>query len=533
MTSTWFNQFSDWNPQFFREVKGRLKPRNLAFTVAVSLIVQMIVLVIFWGMLPDADAKYNTYCIIKEKVPYSVCAKDAFGNVMINWPRWWLDLFKAFSWGMSFILVIAGVYMLIGDLSKEDRKGTLNFIRLSPQTGQAILIGKMLGVPSIPYLAVALAVPLHLWAAMGAGVSAKVVLSIYLVTVAGCAFFYSGALLFAFLGGTQSWVGAIVVWMVFSILFSIVNSIAARGYSPFESIQWFWLQLGQNRSLAVTFVLANLAIATFWNWRALNRRFRNPLATLISKGQSYLMTASFEILLLGFVLRDREYWEWNSLIPDLLVMGFCTLLWFLVLIAALTPHRQPLLDWARYRRSNVSSAKKFWNRSVMRDLLWGDNSPALLAIAVNLLIPVALFAPWIASWSTIEDMRPDPIVQQFQALVIIALGVTLVLICAAIAQMMLFTKHQKRTILAVGTVSGILFLPPTILSVMSFSPYVAPVLWLFTVGAFAALEHVSAMTIFVSFLGHLTILSALTMQLTRQLRKAGESETKALLMGSR
>jgi hypothetical protein len=522
MTSTWFNRLSDWNPQFFREVKGRLKSRNLVFTVAVSLVLQMLVLVAFWGMLPDTETSSNSYCTGKGGYRWFACInKDAFGMPEINWQSWWFDIFKTLGWSMSFILLIAGVYMLIGDLSKEDRKGTLNFIRLSPQKGAAILIGKIFGVPIVPYVAVALAVPLHLWAAVGAGVSAKVVLSMYLITVAGCAFFYSGALLYAFLGGTQSWIGAVVVWMVFSILFSIINA----PYRPFEPLQWFWIKLGQSFPLAVGFVLVNLAIGTFWNWRALNRRFRNPLATLTSKGQSYVMTASFEVLMLGFVLRDRGAWEYEYPIHDLLGVAFLNLFWFLVLIAALTPHRQPLLDWARYRRSNVASARKFWNRSVMRDLMWGDKSPALLAIAFNLLLAAVAFIPWIASWTSLE--------QKFQALATIALGVTFVLICAAIAQMMLFAKHQKRAILAVGTVGGALFLPPVFLSALGFYPYEAPLVWLFTAFAFAALEHVSAMTVVFSFLGHLTILSTLTAQLTRQLRKAGESETKALLMGSR
>jgi hypothetical protein len=519
MTSTWFNRLSDWNPQFFREVKGRLKSRNLVFTAAVSLTLQMLVLLVFWGMLPDAETSSNAYCTGGGSYKWFKCIDDAFGNRIVNWQGWWLDIFKTLGWGMSFILLIAGVYMLIGDLSKEDRKGTLNFIRLSPQRGAAILIGKMLGVPIVPYLAVALVVPFHLWAAVGAGVSAKVVLSMYLITLAGCAFFYSGALLYAFLGGSQSWLGAVSVWGVYSILFSITNA----PYHPFKYLQWFWIKLGQSLPLAVGFVLVNLAIGTFWNWRALNRRFRNPLATLISKGQSYVMTASFEILMLGFVLRDRSTWEYEYPIHDVLVVAFFNLFWFLVLIAALTPHRQPLLDWARYRRSNVASVRKFWSRSVMRDLVWGDKSPALLAIALNLLIAAVTFTPWIASWSNLG--------QQFQALATIALGVTFVLICAAIAQMMLFARHQRRAILAMGTVSGALFLPPILLSALGFSPYKAPLLWLFTAFAFGALEHVSAMTVVFSFLGHLTILSTLTMQITRQLQKAGESETKALLMG--
>ena len=52
---------------------------------------------------------------------------------------------------------------MINDLAKEEQRGTLNFIRLSPQTEQSILFGKMLGVPSLVYLFIILSIPLHLW----------------------------------------------------------------------------------------------------------------------------------------------------------------------------------------------------------------------------------------------------------------------------------------------------------------------------------------------------------------------------------
>uniref|UniRef100_A0ACD5H3E0 Uncharacterized protein n=1 Tax=Desertifilum tharense IPPAS B-1220 TaxID=1781255 RepID=A0ACD5H3E0_9CYAN len=42
----------EWNPQLFRELKGRMKSRNIAIAVAVSLLTQLLVLFSFYQKLP-------------------------------------------------------------------------------------------------------------------------------------------------------------------------------------------------------------------------------------------------------------------------------------------------------------------------------------------------------------------------------------------------------------------------------------------------------------------------------------------------
>ncbi|NEP60685.1 MAG: hypothetical protein F6K31_27440, partial [Symploca sp. SIO2G7] len=44
MDSTLLNKLGEWNPQLYRELKGKLKTRNLLITVAISLIIQLILL---------------------------------------------------------------------------------------------------------------------------------------------------------------------------------------------------------------------------------------------------------------------------------------------------------------------------------------------------------------------------------------------------------------------------------------------------------------------------------------------------------
>jgi hypothetical protein len=441
---------------------------------------------------------------------------------VINWQLWWGQIFQLLSWSLPFIVLISGVYMLISDMGKEERRGTLNFIRLSPQSSQSILLGKILGVPIVPLLAVALVLPLHLITAAGAGIPIGLVSSIYIFTAAVASCYFTGALLFSFLGGFQGWVGAIAVWFSFSIFFQFTQ-MARYGGSYLLPPYFLTVRIGNQLSLSLAFWVVTFGVATFWIWQAANRRFRNPDATLLSKRQSYLLTACFEFWLLGFVLRDRQYWEHP--IEDLAIVAFVNLLWFVILMAALMPHRQMLLDWARYRRERVKNRKQFWSRSVIKDLVWGEKSPAVLAIALNLMVAFAMFAPWVFTWEVTSE--------KFQAFATMLLGCIFMLICTSIAQLMMFMKTPKRALWAAGAIGALIFVPPIILGMLSFYPQQVPVAWLFSAFAFAALNHATAVEVLMSFLAHLGIFSLLTMRLTRQLRKAGESETKALLAGSR
>ena len=536
MTFDRFYKFSDWHPhpQVFRELKGRLKRRNVILTVIGSCVTQLIVLMALWVALPPTRleqnayySRYSAYCTGKGSYRSFECLYDTLGKPHINWQSWWLDMFQAISWTLPFVLLLTGVYMLISDLGKEERRGTLNFIRLSPQTSQSILLGKILGVPALPYLAVLLAIPFHLIAASEAGVSIANVLSIYLLTIVACAFFYNGALLYAFMGGAQGWAGAVAVFSGYTMLYQFwMSSSFYRGEGDrryLELHDWFHLQVGTQLGFALPFALVTLGAGTYWLWQAANRRFRHPNLTLLSKPQSYRITLCLNVWLVGFVFQEQP--RYNDRFEDLLLLGFFNLLWFMVLMAALTPSRQLLLDWARYRRERVTSGK-FWSRSIVKDLLWGEKSPALVAIALNLLIAVTVVTPWVLGWTDTSV--------QLRALVVMSLGIMLTLICAAIAQLMMFMKSSRRVLWATGAVAAVLVLPPIVFGVLQLTPHKAPLIWLFSIGAFSAVQSgVSAMAALTAFMGQLGILSLLTLRLTRQVRRAGESELKALLAESR
>ena len=150
MQMTLIDRLGDWNAQLFRELKGRLTLRRVLIAAGSSLAVQTLML----GMVSDERCAYqDTFA----------CSQY---YVEINW----LPLFMMLTSMMSVLLFAGGAYLTIDDWAREERRGTLNFIRLSPQSSQSILWGKLLGVPALIYLAVGVAIPLHLIAAIAAGI---------------------------------------------------------------------------------------------------------------------------------------------------------------------------------------------------------------------------------------------------------------------------------------------------------------------------------------------------------------------------
>jgi hypothetical protein len=520
MLLNWLDRVSDWNPQLFREVKGRLNVRNVALTTGTSGLWQLLLLSYLWLNLRSS----YTY-------PYEASRQ----------------LFVWHSLIVLFALLVLGSYLLISDLAREERRGTLNFIRLSPQTAASILLGKMLGVPILLYLAIVLTVPLHLWLGLSAQIPLIEILSLYAVLIGSCAFFYSGALLFglvsSWFSGFQAWLGSGAILMFLWItdnkginhsptdwlnLFSpsVVLLYDSSGFpsshTAIPNWQWFNLPLDATFASVFIFVLFNYGFGTYWIWQAINRRFHNPNATLLSKRQSYLLTACFAEVSLGFALPSwSNGYPSQSLFDNFLSLLSINLLLLVSLIATLSPHRQALQDWARYRHKTASALSK--------DLLWGEKSPAVVAIAINVAITCSLLVAWILCWPVgIEGSS------RMQVLSGLVLTLNLLLIYATLAQIMLLMKSRLRAIWAAGTVVAVNLLPALILSLLSISPEQEwGGLWLFTSSPWDALKSVSAMFIAQVILVEWTILGVLSWQLTRQLHKAGESASKALFANSR
>lgn len=532
---------TEWNPQLFREVKGRLKRWPVTIAVATSLAVQGVILLWFCILLPDSDStdsRYSCYFDLSSWCHAQPLGGDGFPfgePVWINWRLWFLDIFQTFSWLLPLALMVAGTYVLMADLAKEEQRGTLNFIRLSPQTSQSILLGKLLGVPILPIGAVVAAVPLHLFAAVMAKVGFATVLSIYLLTISACACFYTTALFFTLQGATQPSIGPILVagaYFFFALSYHHFYHSYDRPYYGWYG-QWFYIWIGESLLPTVGFAVTILAVGTFWLWQAVNRRFRNPNRTLISKTQSYKLTACVQLFLFGFVLRPTSPGFEHS--GDLMALLGINLVWFLIIIATLTPQRQTLLDWARFRHVSVAkpqNPRSSVKRSLWQELLRGEDSPAVLAIAVNLLIPIGLFTPWILSWLSADSFRAAPQLRAFSSLLIFSL---FMLICAVLVQLLMLSKFKRRDDLAIGFAAGITAIPPLLLALLHVYGLgsMASALWLFTAIGFIPLlaQVVSPLAVFFSLIGYLGLFSLLTQRLVHRLRQAGASEFNLITAG--
>lgn len=513
MFSTAVNRLGDWNPQLMREVRGRLQRRNGFMVVATSLMIQSLILLTFSSQ--NCTNRVNNRC------------------VEFVWEFDWLTIFRILNWMLPLSLFSIGVYLLVSDWMQEHRRGTLNFIRLTPQSSQSILWGKMLGVPILVYLGLSLAVPLHWISGIAAGVPLTWIISFYALTLVICGLFYCIGLLNASLTQTSyqglavSLVGAWLGSFFLGFLDWYLNW-QNMTYRNLGNWYWFIWNLGDEPWQLTLWTLITIGTSVYWFWQATNRMFRNPHGTLLSKPQSYGLVGGVQILLLGL------FWS----LPRQLLASKDALFWCLfgislfslfVLLAvsfAISPQRQSLLDWARYGQFQRDHATVNNMRVSWQDWLWGEKSPSSIAIALNLAITAMVWFPWFL-------LFPAGIDDKVKAIAGLLLCANLIGCYALLIQLMLIIRRKKPWIWAGITLSLAIFVPLLILFVIqvdSTSGVQLPGLWLVSVfGApWMILEQTSVFTILFSLLGQWVIMTGLIMQLTRQLKRIGESASKPL-----
>lgn len=634
------DKIGDWNPQLFREIKGRFKGFNIASTLIISLVGQVILFLCQLANLPgekyslageycrlrpgyeykikqlseqsnnlqrQLDSYLNTQPRLPNKIQElkaeiaqiqtkitdsnnyfykNVCPTDQV-DLQMWWREHWGYIFFSLSLIFIFTLLVAGTYLLINNLATEERRGTLNFLRLSPQSESSILIGKILGVPILIYLLVFTAVPLHFIAGYGANLATSHILGFWVVLTGCCIFFYSAALLFGLscrcLNGFQAWFGsgAVLLFLVLTIQVAFYESESLhssfawfRLLSPFDmtrhlfpslfhdeykvqimqKLQFFYIPVGRNVGSLIALHLLNDGLWTYWIWQALKRCFRNSNATIFSKEQSYLSVACCQFVFWGFALQYRQdychyaceqeststisccMYDMNSQIQQSFMwLVFFNLVLLFSLIAILSPHRQTIQDWARFRHQNLSNHQSVWRKSLLLDLIFGEKSPSFVAIAINLVIVTVPLLVWILLAPVLNVHNTSNIdwqinhVGRLKTVLGIAMFITLMIIYATIAQRMLLMKTTKRSFWAVGTIGAAVFLPPIILGMLSVDSSKYPSVWLFSTFPWASLEYASTPTIFLAWLGELSVLVLLNLHLTKQIKLAGESATKALL----
>jgi hypothetical protein len=549
MKLKWFDTLGDWNPQLLREIKGNFTPRNLLVAVAISVVGQFLFYLTLQSQLPvpvNKAPEFHKYCtgdIVYET--QRICLLDSFGNFVINWQFWWLNLFVSLSLISSLVLLVGGTYLLINDLATEQRRGTLNFLRLSPQSSQSILFGKLLGVPILLYLIAILAVPLHLKAGLAAQIPLHLILSFYAVLIGSCCFFYSAALLLSLVSplALSSWVGSgtilvflwitqsspttgtLVDWLLLLSPNQIIPYLNAATHLKFlpglsmpalNTWQWFYLPLGVNVISLVIAVLFNYSLWIYWIWQALQRRFSNSSQTILSKRQSYILVACFEVILLGFATKliqrvpvTERWYDWQFLLVFNLVM-------FLAIVVSLTPLRQVVQDWAKYRQHQN---RRRWWLLLVQDLMWGERSPAGLAILFNLAIASTVLIPWIFFNLATSEQIP--------ALFSLLIFCNFIMIYAALTLILKLRITQNTALWISGTLVAVTVLPMIVLNLITINSD-KMTLWLFTPYAWVAIKSASQGSILLTILVQWLILGLCTLLMLNVIKKAGESASKAL-----
>ncbi len=542
----------------------------MSIAAIIAIGIQILLLLNFSGQLPidpntinAPELQYSRYCTATPPAngyaPYKqlYCIQDLLGNWVINWQLWWLDIFKSLSVIGLFILLVAGTYLLIADLSKEENRGTLNFIRLSPRSSNNIFLGKILGVPSIIYFLCLLLLPLHLIAGFQTNIAPSLIFSYYGVIIVSCAFFFSLSLFFGLissgLGGFQSFLGSGIVlqflivttsillsshdfishtpldWMMLfypgTLLSYLVQSTylpvdtAGIDYETLNNFAWYGKQFWSNSWLGISFISANYLLWTYWINKALNRRFRTPNATWLSKINSYGVSISFIAIATGFVLQSGRYGKFERhIFENMIVLQMFIVVFSCLLMVALSPQRQALHDWARYRHQNSQH-----RRSLLQDLILGEKSPSILAIALNFGIILAYLIPTILL---------VPLKNPLEVLFGLFVTLTILIIFGIIGQRILLFKLPKPTLIATAVIAILMIVPPVVFGILQLEPYDVPTPWFFTIFSVAVFSNNSPVLTVTSVVFPLliqwTMMTLIVFEMSQHLRKVGESQTHFL-----
>ena len=574
-----------WNPQLLREIKGKLKAKNLIVVSAIAVLTQFLIVIAQLSRLPDASqdvlhqgsetiyavkTQYSRYCTGSKPEFYGdyLCYQDMHNHWVINWQLFWFDLFVIFSVIGIALLLILGTYFLISNIVSEQKKGTLNLIRLSPQSATSIIIGKLLGVPALLYLFIALGLPIQIISGLQSHIPLSLVISFDLAIIASCAFFYSVSLLIGLV--TNKSVSALVFSMAIVIFLSFTTLLSTKEYNSITATLLDWLILfnpnnlllyiGQTTGIPyhhfnygnsnffgdlfyrsprmqevdfialsrISFygqalwakvgvgtgiVIANYCLWTYWIWQGLKRRFHNPENTVINKQQSYWITGTFVITALGFSLQKTNQ---SNLAGNLVFLVFVLLIFFLGLTFALSPQHQTLQDWARYRHQMSIKGRVLW-----RELIFGEKSPSTFAIAINILISTLYIIPTLIIYPLGKDT-----LLTFWSLI---LGMGITLCYCAIAQWILLDKSKYRVMKACGIIISLNVFPPVYLVINGLYPGQIPLAWFFTFVPFIGVEQATFSTIAFGILGQWLAITLVSLQITRKLRHAGRSQTSRIL----
>lgn len=555
----WIDQIGDWNPQLFRELKGRLTLKSLGLVGLISVVIQTLIYLNFLSSLPYPQAVNHRYCIGTAPAGFdsnsylftnqNFCIADAFGNFTLNWQLWWLDIFFTLIFTSFFIVLLGGAYLLIQDLGKEDQVGTLNFVKLSPQSATAIAIGKILGVPCLVYSGgILLVLPFQLWAGINGGIPLHLLLVSYLVMGAGCLFFYSLAMLYSLVSkgspAMKAWLATGALFYVMSmttlmvlnesthlgnlmdgilllnplhILFylaqatSVADDLSLFHYNSLTDVSFFRVYLWRQVVIATVSYFVIYGISLYWIAASFKRRFHSINRTLLSKQQSYILTALLTVFSVGFTLQEPLNFstEYNNWLFSFGMMTVMATIYLLSLMSVLSPSYQSIQDWSRYQHHSAAE----W--------LLGERSPAFWAVVVNSGIVFSGLA--IAALVVMEAKY----VLSFILGLLLQLSILSLL--AIMVQRALLSKGKRRGVAATVLVALGVVLPLMFMAINAVDPSLDPAPWLWTILPIVATRDAALSTVLLTLLAQLTAIATLHQLVQHRLKQIGTSELQQLL----
>ncbi len=450
--NTWVEQVGNWNPQLLREWRGRLKVRTILATLGLSAVLQFLAVLMNPSYSPIQSPSVD-----------------------------WADLFETLTWlGIPYLFLAWGSFLLIQDFTQEAKRETFNFIRMSPRSGFQILWGKILGVPILPWIALLSVIPLHVITTVQVDGSLSFLVSYYSL-LAAMSFLWFSCVSFFTISGSKRYpatafllVGVvasilitplILIWLtelVWQPCFPNLNFNYDRYGSHYE---WFFFPITSHGWGAHGFQLFQIGIGLKFVWHALLRIYRNPTTTSLSKPLSYGLVAYTQVFLLGFMTQSDLVGQATFHPEDIniiiyLIDGALSL----SLILMLCPGRQLLMDWTRYDRSRG----QHWS-----DLIWGDKSPAPVAMGLNMGLIYLFLMPWL--WILFGG---DYLAH---SLLLLPLG-GLVILYSLVYQRIVASNLRHADAWAIGTLIGLLLLPILGLVSLQINPNQEALPWTLLLG---------------------------------------------------
>lgn len=554
------------NPQLLREWQGRLRWRNVILTTVLSLIVQGLVLMQTLAELPGRTTPRHRFCL--KTASNANCQLGANGLPIINWPYVSAEIFQALCFILVWGLVVGGIYLLVADLSSETKRGTVNFLRMSPLSPRKILLGKILGVPVLLYVGLGLVCPLHLMTGMIAGYPLWQLLLFYGLLGAIALCFYTASLWFSallqWLHGLQALllsgasffvllVGFVsqrykttADWFFFFNPLHILSGWQPKGlsevrlslfhsaasYSSLNEIGWFFLPVGSHVVWFSLMFLANALVLGLWFWVVMERKFQTPTSTTLSKRQSYFLTLCLSVIMLGF---DMQSLFGGSYIDPLLGYVISMLIWCIILLFLILPSKQRLLDWARYRHQQFG-ARHGSDRGYrqLADLISHDGSPLVGAYVVNLAIVAGVL---LVGFSILLFTSKIDISEGLQSCSVWFFTAAALLVCALVLQLIALSNLLHWRWISMGAIAAMIAGWPIVLIMAGIEPHrhdgFLIHLWLTTVFPLIGLDEAYGVGILFIIALQMIVISALSFVLYRHCQVLGQSEWKALMESRR